>query len=61
LEPETRGDSLALLQCALFLPVTLSAGESQEFVSEYLVLKDVPEDAKQFLVTYEFLPAEQGR
>jgi hypothetical protein len=60
-EPETRADSLALLQCPLFLPVTLSAGQSQEFVSEYLVLKDVPEDAKQFRVTYEFLPAEQGR
>ncbi len=60
-EPTTQADSLALLLCPLFLPVTLSAGQSQEFVSEYLVLKDVPKDAKQFQVTYEFLPAEQGR
>ncbi|MFZ1061740.1 MAG: hypothetical protein WAP47_21410 [Candidatus Rokuibacteriota bacterium] len=61
MEPETRADSSALLQCPLLLPVTVSAGQSQEFVSEYLVLKDVPKDTKQFRVTYEFLPAEQGR
>ena len=61
MEPETRADSLALLQCPLLLPVTVSAGQSQEFVSEYLVLKDVPKDTKQFRVTYEFLPVEQGR
>jgi hypothetical protein len=60
-EPETWADSLVLLQCPLLLPVTLSAGQSQEFVSEYLLLKDVPKDAEQFRVTYEFLPAEQGR
>ena len=57
-EPRTQADSLALLQCPLLLPVTLSAGESQEFVSEYLVLKDVSEDAKEFQVTYEFAPVE---
>lgn len=57
-EPRTQADSLALLQCPLLLPVTLSAGQSQEFVSEYLVLKDVPKDTKQFRVTYEFLPVE---
>jgi len=60
-EPETRADSLALLQCPLLLPVTVSAGQSQEFVSEYVVLKDVPGGPKQFQVTYEFLPVEQGR
>lgn len=60
-EPTTQADSLAFLLCPLFLPVTLSGGQSREFVSEYLVLKDVPKDAKQFQVTYEFLPAEHGR
>jgi len=58
-EPKAQGDSLALLQCPLFVPVTLEAGQSEEFVSEYLLLKDVPKEARQFQVTYEFFPGKQ--
>ncbi len=53
-EPAGQAGSLALLACPLFLPVTLHPGERQEFVSEYLVLKDVPADVRRFQVTYEF-------
>lgn len=60
-EPRTQADSLALLQCPLFVPLTLPAGESQEFISEFLVLKGVPQEAKEFRVTYEFGSVEQGR
>lgn len=60
-EPKPLADSLALLHCPLFLPVTLKPGETEEFRSEYLLLTDVPETAKQFQVTYEFLPAERDR
>ncbi len=58
-EPRTQADSLALLQCPLLVPLTLSAGQTQEFVSEYLVMKDAPQEAKEFQVTYEFVPVEQ--
>jgi hypothetical protein len=53
-EPRPHADFLALLQCPLFLPVTLKSGDTAEFVSVYTVLKDAPPEAKQFQVTYEF-------
>jgi len=56
IEPRTQADALALLQCPLFVPVTLKAGEVEEFRSVYMVMKDVPDKAKEFQVTYEFLP-----
>lgn len=59
IEPKAAADSLALLQCPLFLPVTLEPGQTEEFLSEYFLLKDVPEEAKQFDVTYAFVPVEQ--
>ncbi len=52
--PETQANHLALLQCPLFVPVTLKPGQTEEFVSEYLLLADVPPEAKQFAVTYRF-------
>lgn len=55
-EPKLHADSLALVHCPLFLPVTLKPGETEEFRSEYVLLKDVPDSAKQFQVTYEFSP-----
>lgn len=54
IEPEAHADSLALLLCPLFLPVTLAPGEAREFVSEYLLLADVPAAARTFTVTYQF-------
>lgn len=56
IEPRARADSLALLLCPLLVPVTLAPGESREFVSEYLLLADVPAAAKAFTVTYRFPP-----
>ena len=54
IEPVAQASSLALLQCPLFLPLRLAPGQAQEFVSEYLLLKDVATDVRQFAVTYEF-------
>lgn len=56
--PEREAGALALLHCPLFIPVRLGPGKVEEFRSEYLLLKDVPADAKQFRVTYEFAPVK---
>ena len=52
--PEPDAKFLAMLQCPLFLPATFKPGESKEFVSEYLLLKDLPPGVKAFEVTYTF-------
>jgi hypothetical protein len=52
--PEADASFLALLQCPLFLPATFKPGETREFVSEYLLLKDTPGRVTAFRVTYEF-------
>jgi len=52
--PETLANHLALLQCPLLVPITLASRETQEFVSEYLLLADVPADTRAFAVTYRF-------
>lgn len=52
--PEAQANHLALLQCPLFVPITLAPRETQEFVSEYLLLADVPADTRAFAVTYRF-------
>ena len=54
IEPEAHRSSLALLLCPLFIPVTLAPGEAREFVSEYLLLANVPAAARTFTVTYHF-------
>lgn len=56
IEPEPQAHHLALLQCPLLLPVTLPAGGSEEFRSEYMLLPDLPEQTRGFEVTYAFLP-----
>lgn len=57
IEPASQAGFLAMLQCPLLLPVTVAAGQTDEFRSEYLVLKDVPAGAKRLQVTYEFARA----
>ena len=52
--PEADANFLALLQCPLFLPATIKPGETKEFVSEYLLLKETPGRVTAFRVTYEF-------
>jgi cytochrome c oxidase assembly protein Cox11 len=54
IEPEAESRHLALLQCPLFLPVTLRPGETREFSSEYLLLADVPKEVRALGVTYVF-------
>lgn len=54
--PADRTDFLPLLACPLLTPKTLAPGETEEFVSEYLLLKDVPAGVREFVLTYEFLP-----
>jgi len=61
IEPKAQAGALALLQCPLFVPVTLKPGETEEFRSEYMMLRDSPDQAKEFEVTYEFFPAERTR
>jgi hypothetical protein len=58
IDPRVQADSLALLQCPLLIPVTLKPAQTEEFRSEYLLLKDVPADTKEFQVTYEFSPVK---
>src|SRR5439155_3220765 len=52
--PEADANFLALLQCPLLLPATIKPGETKEFVSESLLLKDTPSRVTAFRVTYEF-------
>ena len=54
IEPVGQSSFLALLQCPLFLPVTIQPGAIKEFKSEYVLLKDVPESVTRFDVTYRF-------
>jgi hypothetical protein len=52
--PESASSHLALLHCPLLIPVRLAAGETREFVSEYVLLADSPEALKSLGVTYTF-------
>lgn len=54
IQPESQSKHLALLLCPLFVPVTLAAGETREFSSEYLLLGDAPKDLRTLDVTYVF-------
>lgn len=63
IEPEAHATSLALLVCPLLTPVIVAPGEAREFVSEYMLLPDVPAAAKAFTVAYRFpaMPTGRGR
>lgn len=54
IQPESQSKHLALLLCPLFVPVTLTPGETREFSSEYLLLGDAPKDLRRLDVTYVF-------
>jgi hypothetical protein len=60
IEPEADSRHLALLQCPLFLPVTLRAGETREFISEYLLLADAPKEVRALRVMYAFSGRDGG-
>lgn len=42
-EPAAHAGTLALVRCPLFVPVTVAAGATETFVSEYLLLPEAPE------------------
>lgn len=54
IEPKASAEHLALLQCPLFVPVTLSTGQTREFTSEYMLLADTPKDVRALDVGYVF-------
>jgi hypothetical protein len=53
-EPEEVRPYLDIVECALLLPVTINAGQQEEFSTTYLVRGDLPESARHFKITYEF-------
>jgi hypothetical protein len=62
MEPAADATHLALLECPLLLPARLRPDQTQEYVSEYLLLADVPAAVKAFEVTYRFpVMAAQSR
>jgi hypothetical protein len=58
--PEAQATHLALLQCPLVVPVTLEPGETEDFVSEYLMLADAPANVRALAVTYRFPSTPRG-
>ncbi|HXG50237.1 MAG TPA: cytochrome c oxidase assembly protein [candidate division Zixibacteria bacterium] len=54
IEPESLAANLDILECALLLPVRLSPGETQEYASTYVIHGDVPQEARQLEIRYEF-------
>jgi hypothetical protein len=53
-EPKSVAQHLDLVECALLLPVRMLPGEEKEYASTYLLQGDLPDDAKELNVTYEF-------
>jgi hypothetical protein len=53
-EPQELREYLDIIECALLLPTTLSAGQQEEYSTTYLVRGDLPESARKVNITYEF-------
>lgn len=53
-EPAAESTHLAMLQCPLFIPVTLTPGETRDFESDYLLIRDAPATLPSLTVTYRF-------
>ncbi len=53
-EPAELAEYLDIIECALLLPVNLTAGQETEYSTTYLVRSDLPESAREFNITYEF-------
>jgi Cytochrome c oxidase assembly protein CtaG/Cox11 len=51
-EPYGVRDYLDLVECGFLLPVRLAPGKEEEFVSTYLLRKNLPEGVRQLNVTY---------
>lgn len=53
-EPQVLAQHLDIIECALLLPTLVDAGEQAEYSTTYLVRGDLPENARNFNITYEF-------
>jgi len=49
---------LSIVDCALFIPPSLKAGEEEEYSAEYVIPLDTPKNLKEITVTYNFVPLE---
>jgi hypothetical protein len=54
IEPHELQSYLDIVQCALLLPVRLSAGQETEYATTYAVRPDMPANAREINITYEF-------
>jgi hypothetical protein len=54
IEPQELQQYLDIVECALLLPVKLSAEQEAEFSTTYMVRSDLPDTAKKLNITYEF-------
>jgi Cytochrome c oxidase assembly protein CtaG/Cox11 len=57
-DPHGFRDYLDLVECGFLLPVRLSPGKEEEFVSTYLLRGSFPEGVPQLNVTYAVTPAQ---
>ena len=53
-EPHELQPYLDIVQCALLLPVKLSPGKESEYATTYAVRPDLPANAHEINITYEF-------
>jgi hypothetical protein len=53
-EPQVLAQHLDIIECALLLPTLVDAGEQAEYSTTYLMRGDLPENARNFKITYEF-------
>lgn len=53
-EPHELQSYLDIVQCALLLPVKLSPGKETEYSTTYAVRPDIPANAREINITYEF-------
>ncbi len=53
-EPQNVADYLDFVQCGFLLPVTVAAGEEQEYSGTYMLRGSVPEGVRQLTLNYDF-------
>jgi hypothetical protein len=53
-EPEGMAQYLDIVECALLLPTSVDPGEQAEYFTTYFVRGDLPENARNLKIIYEF-------
>lgn len=54
IEPEELKQYLDIIVCALLVPVKLPPGKEMEYSTTYMTRTDLPADAREMNITYEF-------